>query len=165
MCDFKCYYSYYFYNVYFNLLIIIHSFHNESIDKEIAIPDSFLQDYIENYIQSISTTNISSSTSFLISLLQLNSLLMENCPKRVNPYRLILSTFASHLYQSSNDMLMAWSFYYQCQFFNSVEYNGQQTTVLFINSLHLYNNKSRSIIYKATALLTKCIESFEIIIL
>ena len=47
----------------------------------------------------------------------------------------------------------------------SVEYNGQQTTVLFINSLHLYNNKSRSIIYKATALLTKCIESFEIIIL
>lgn len=99
------------------------------------------------------------SAQLLLKLLQVNILLMENNPKRVAIYRSNLLTFAAELYHYSNDEVRAWSLYYQAQYIHSAEYNGKQTTILFMNALKFYDTRYSDIVYKATALLSDCIDS------
>ena len=116
------------------------------------------------YIPSVKTKDPILSAQLLVKLLQLNILLMENIPNRINSYRSYLLSFSTELYQSTNEEIKVWSLYYQCQYIDAVKYNGKQTVFLFLNSLQFYNSKYRDIVYKSTALLSNCMFSSVIVI-
>lgn len=119
----------------------------------------FLDDYAGSFIPSLQVKNSTMSSQLFVMLLQLNILLMENNPKRVAIYRSNLLSFATELYKHSDDAVRAWSLYYQAQYIRSAEYNGKQTALLFVTALKFYDTKYSDVVYKATALLSDCIDS------
>ena len=130
------------------------SFHNAAIDVEAAIPTSFLEAYITQYLQSVQARAAGVHKDLLIALLQLNALLIKHLASRISPYRKLFNAFAIHLYSSSCDDVVAWSLFFQCQFLVAYKYNGVQIIKLFINIIHLYANRSRDVVYRAAALLS-----------
>ena len=130
------------------------SFHNAAIDVEAAIPTSFLEAYITQYLQSVQTRAAGVHKDLLIALLQLNALLIKHLASRISPYRKLFNAFAIHLYSSSCDDVVAWSLFFQCQFLVAYQYNGVQIIKLFINIIHLYANRARDVVYRAAALLS-----------
>ena len=138
--------------------------HNPSIDLETAIPTSFLESYITQYLQSLQPHASAVHKDLLIALLQLNALLIKHLSSRISPYRKVFNAFAIHLYTFAYDDVVAWSLYFQCQFLVAYQYNGVQIIKLFINIIHLYSNRSRDVIYHAASLLSarsaSCLASF-----
>lgn len=130
------------------------SFHNAAIDVEAAIPTSFLEAYITQYLQSVQTRAAGVHKDLLIALLQLNALLIKHLASRISPYRKLFNAFAIHLYSSACDDVVAWSLFFQCQFLVAYQYNGVQIIKLFINIIHLYANRARDVVYRAAALLS-----------
>lgn len=130
------------------------SFHNTAIDVEAAIPTSFLEAYITQYLQSVQTRAAGVHKDLLIALLQLNALLIKHLASRISPYRKLFNAFAIHLYSSACDDVVAWSLFFQCQFLVAYQYNGVQIIKLFINIIHLYANRARDVVYRAAALLS-----------
>lgn len=130
------------------------SFHNAAIDVESAIPTSFLEAYITQYLQSVQARAAGVHKDLLIALLQLNALLIKHLASRISPYRKLFNAFAIHLYSSACDDVVAWSLFFQCQFLVAYQYNGVQIIKLFINIIHLYANRARDVVYRAAALLS-----------
>ena len=130
------------------------SFHNTAIDVEAAIPTSFLEAYITQYLQSVQARATGVHKDLLIALLQLNALLIKHLASRISPYRKLFNAFAIHLYSSACDDVVAWSLFFQCQFLVAYQYNGVQIIKLFINIIHLYANRARDVVYRAAALLS-----------
>lgn len=129
--------------------------HNASMNLEKAIPGSFVQQYITEYLPSVQSRTASVHKDLLLALLQFNSLLIKHIPSQIAPYRNKFNAFAVELYVAPCDELVAWSLFFQCQYLVAYEYTGVQIVKLFINIIHLYSNRCRDVIYRASALLAK----------
>ena len=139
---------------------LILSLHNPSVNRSVAIPSSFLDDYLGSYLSSIDTKQPTLSTELLVGLLRFNTLLIKHLTEYVSPRRNTLFAFAWDLYQSTDDTLLSWSLLFLCQFINSCQISSNFTIKIFFNILHLYKNSHSDIIYRAASLLTPCTSLF-----
>ena len=140
-----------------NSMAFICSLHNPSVNRQEAIPHSFLENYLTVYIPSIDTKQIEGKTHFIVALLQFNTLLIKHLSNEVLSVCSVntnyLYEFAWSLYKSGEDLVVSWSLLYLCQHANSYPVSPRFAASLFINSLHLYRNAHITVIYRSIRLL------------
>ena len=105
-----------------------------------------------HYLSILDTAN-PNSTPLFVSLLKLNTVLIENLTDQFYSYRQSLFTFAWRLYQGDNDQQVAYALLFICQFVKQYKVDNLVNR-LYINIIHLYNNAYLSVVYRASQLLS-----------
>lgn len=126
--------------------------HYPELDLEVAIPDTFLEGYCRQYLPSISIADHESS-QLIVSVLKINTLLIENLYTRLQPFHIILMKFAKDLFDQASEELKAWSYVYMCHHFNSSKQSDKNTVLLFLDSLQFHKSHYQSMVLKGTYML------------
>lgn len=137
---------------YRSFVFLSSSCNNHSITLSEVFTPSFIDSYF-NYLPSLTPKTPYSSPAFLVALLKLNTVCIQYLSEFLTSYRSILFSFAWDLYRGTNDLQVAYSLLFLCQFVK-VYQTDDLVTRLYLNIIHLFNNPYIDIIYRASQILS-----------
>ena len=135
--------------------VVAASCNNHSLDLKLIFSEAFLNGYVKEYLSSVIQSDATISKYLLVAILKLNIVLFRHLYKQLGDYDQEMKAFADHLYTSVDDRVVSYSLLFLCQHCNCCN-EQDQAQRLFLNMIHLYDNRCQDVIMKASGLLKDC---------